>query len=61
MESTGSAVVDFGRFCTAFLVVMGVGMLLSSPSSIRCYVTITIPSGSVGEQCVIPVSFECLG
>ena len=27
MESTGSAVVDFGRFCTAFLVVMGVGML----------------------------------
>ena len=26
MESAGSAVVDFGRFCTAFLVVMGVGM-----------------------------------
>lgn len=25
MESAGSAVVDFGRFCTAFLVVMGVG------------------------------------
>jgi len=29
MESTGSAVVDFGRFCTAFLVLMGVGMLPS--------------------------------
>ena len=26
MESVGSAVVDFGRFCTGFLVVMGVGM-----------------------------------
>lgn len=28
MESPGSAVVDFGRFCTGFLVVMGVGMIL---------------------------------
>lgn len=26
MESAGSAVIDFGRFCTGFLVVMGVGM-----------------------------------
>ncbi|MCJ1230425.1 Vacuolar protein sorting-associated protein 55 [Toensbergia leucococca] len=26
MESAGSAVVDFGRFCTGFFVVMGVGM-----------------------------------
>lgn len=26
MESSGTAVVDFGRFCTGFLVVMGVGM-----------------------------------
>ena len=26
MESAGNAVVDFGRFCTGFLVVMGVGM-----------------------------------
>ena len=25
MESSGSAVIDFGRFCTGFLVVMGVG------------------------------------
>ncbi len=25
MESAGSAIVDFGRFCTGFLVVMGVG------------------------------------
>ena len=31
MESAGSAVVDFGRFCTGFLVVMGVGMC--SPST----------------------------
>ncbi|KAL8791645.1 MAG: hypothetical protein Q9195_005728 [Heterodermia aff. obscurata] len=29
MESAGSAVVDFGRFCTAFLVVMGIGMHIS--------------------------------
>ena len=26
MESAGSAIVDFGRFATGFLVVMGVGM-----------------------------------
>jgi hypothetical protein len=25
MESAGNAVIDFGRFCTGFLVVMGVG------------------------------------
>ncbi|KAI9711889.1 MAG: hypothetical protein M1812_007043 [Candelaria pacifica] len=25
MESSGNAVVDFGRFCTGFLVVMGIG------------------------------------
>ena len=25
MENAGSAIVDFGRFCTGFLVVMGVG------------------------------------
>ena len=27
MESAGNAVIDFGRFCTGFLVVMGIGML----------------------------------
>ena len=27
MESAGSAVVDFGRFCTGFLVLMGIGRL----------------------------------
>lgn len=26
VESGGNAVVDFGRFCTGFLVVMGIGM-----------------------------------
>ncbi|KAL8670505.1 MAG: hypothetical protein Q9168_004957 [Polycauliona sp. 1 TL-2023] len=26
MESSGSAVVDFGRFCTGFLVVMGIAL-----------------------------------
>ncbi|KAL9623330.1 MAG: hypothetical protein Q9160_002437 [Pyrenula sp. 1 TL-2023] len=26
MESAGNAIIDFGRFCTGFLVVMGVGM-----------------------------------
>ena len=30
MESAGSAVVDFGRFCTGFLVVMGVGKAFPS-------------------------------
>lgn len=27
VESSGNALVDFGRFCTGFLVVMGIGML----------------------------------
>ena len=27
MESSGNGIIDFGRFCTGFLVVMGVGML----------------------------------
>lgn len=31
MESEGSAIVDFGRFCTGFLVVMGIGKS-ASPS-----------------------------
>jgi Vacuolar protein sorting 55 len=25
MENAGNAVIDFGRFCTGFLVVMGIG------------------------------------
>ena len=33
MESAGNAVIDFGRFCTGFLVVMGVGMRSPSISS----------------------------
>lgn len=28
MENSGNALVDFGRFVTGFLVVMGVGMSL---------------------------------
>ena len=27
MESAGNAIIDFGRFCTGFLVVMGIGTL----------------------------------
>jgi Vacuolar protein sorting 55 len=27
MENAGNAVIDFGRFCTGFLVVMGIGRL----------------------------------
>jgi hypothetical protein len=27
MESSGSGIIDFGRFLTGFLVVMGIGML----------------------------------
>jgi hypothetical protein len=30
MESAGNAVIDFGRFCTGFLVVMGVGTFKQS-------------------------------
>lgn len=35
MESAGSAVVDFGRFCTGFLVVMGVGMCSFSTNMVE--------------------------
>ena len=35
MESAGSAVVDFGRFCTGFLVVMGIGMSTFTASIIQ--------------------------
>lgn len=31
VESSGAAVLDLGRFCTGFLVVMGVGMSFSPP------------------------------
>ncbi|MAD87390.1 MAG: hypothetical protein CL912_30900 [Deltaproteobacteria bacterium] len=31
VESSGNAVVDFGRFCTGFLVLMGIGRLISFP------------------------------
>ena len=27
MESSGSAIIDFGRWLTGFLVLMGIGML----------------------------------
>jgi hypothetical protein len=29
-EGSGNAVLDFGKFCTGFLVVMGIGMLILS-------------------------------
>ena len=32
MKSPGSAIVDFGRFTTGFLVVMGIGTSRPSPS-----------------------------
>ena len=34
MDSAGSAIVDFGRFLTGFLVVMGIGMS-SNPVSLH--------------------------
>jgi hypothetical protein len=37
VESSGAAVLDLGRFCTGFLVVMGVGMFLSSHILIPTY------------------------
>lgn len=33
VESSGAAVLDLGRFCTGFLVVMGIGTLTLPPSS----------------------------
>lgn len=41
IDNAGSALVDFGRFFTGFLVLMGIGMLLCSfacrPCTVRCY------------------------
>lgn len=34
VESSGSAIVDFGRFCTGFLVLMGLGMPPKIPGHI---------------------------
>jgi Vacuolar protein sorting 55 len=38
MENAGNALIDFGRFCTGFLVVMGIGMLHIIQSWIRVLV-----------------------
>lgn len=35
MENAGSAIVDFGRFITGFLVVMGIGTLQASVRLLR--------------------------
>ena len=35
MENSGNAVIDFGRFCTGFLVVMGIGKDLEPRKSGR--------------------------
>lgn len=37
VESSGAAVLDLGRFCTGFLVMMGLGRFTPSPSCC-CYV-----------------------
>jgi hypothetical protein len=37
MESAGNAVIDFGRFCTGFLVVMGVGTFRHTLMSSRSH------------------------
>lgn len=29
IENAGNAIIDFGRFCTGFLVVMGIGTLVT--------------------------------
>jgi len=53
MESSGSAIVDFGRFCTGFLVVMGVGMA-SHMDLISLCTRIALPAGtSIPADCTI--------
>lgn len=58
MESAGNAVIDFGRFCTGFLVVMGIGM--NSPTSVFNKTVVTFrmltpaifsSTGSYGSLC----------
>lgn len=41
MESAGNAVIDFGRFCTGFLVVMGIGTFykLATVGKPSCWTT----------------------
>jgi hypothetical protein len=38
MENTGNAIVDFGRFMTGFLVVMGIGTCYTSLSPEKAHV-----------------------
>ena len=38
MENAGSAIIDFGRFVTGFLVVMGIGTYTSSSRQVLCFV-----------------------
>lgn len=62
MESTGSVVVDFGRFCTAFLVVMGVGMLDSPLSRLCSFIwQRRMTFEFVGGLCAIVITRKFLG
>ena len=62
MESSGSAVVDFGRFCTGFLVVMGVGTYYH----VACAVDASLlpcqlrHSGGCGLICVLSTALPAL-
>lgn len=42
VENSGSAIVDLGRFCTGFLVVMGIGMYLLIFSRPQKDLTLTV-------------------
>lgn len=46
-EGSGGAAADLGRFCTAFLVVMGIGMFYDS-------------SGRHAHWCPLRASMDCL-
>lgn len=51
VESSGGAIIDLGRFCTGFLVVMGIGALL-----LPLYAFVLMPSRPL-SSCIPSSSF----
>jgi len=47
VESSGAAVLDLGRFCTGFLVVMGIGMSIGAHKHTHTHTHTHTPSKEV--------------
>lgn len=52
-EGTGNAILDFGKFCTGFLVLMGIGAWFSS---YMCKVMLTVLCSATGHFSSLPAN-----